>query len=97
MSGARARDPVLVSLPAPQGEGGECGPTCSRARGPCARHNTAVHVHFISCTEHDLKIADLCFVKWVQYNAPRDLAARFLDASGTAPVRKRSIRALPKE
>ena len=45
---------------------------------------------------HDLKIADLCFVLWVQYNAPRDLAARFLDC-GTASVRKRSTRALTKE
>jgi hypothetical protein len=45
---------------------------------------------------HDLKFADLCFVLWVQYNAPDDLAAGFLDA-GTAPVRKRSTRAPTKE
>ena len=57
-------------------------------------HNSAVH--FISCTVHDLKIADLCFVLWVLYNAPRDLTAGFLDC-GTAPVRKRSTRALTKE
>ena len=68
--------------------------TCSRARGPCASHNTAVH--FISCTVHDHKIAYLCFVLWVQYNAPHDPAAEFLD-SGTAPVRKRSTKALTKD
>ena len=68
--------------------------TCSRAQGPCASHNSAVH--FISCTVHDLKIADLCFVLWMQYNAPDDLAAGFLD-SGTAPVRKHSTKALTKE
>ena len=45
---------------------------------------------------HDLKFADLCFVLWVYYNAPRDLAAGVLD-SGTASVRKRSTRALTKE
>ena len=60
-------------------------------------NKTSSQAKLFSCTVHDLKIADLCFVKWVQYNAPRDLAARFLDSSGTAPVRKRSIRALPKE
>jgi hypothetical protein len=45
---------------------------------------------------HDLKFANLCFVLWVQYNAPHDPAAGFLD-SGTASVRKRSTKALTKE